>query len=79
MILRRPWPSSRHKVEAGDIHYFISGAQGFGGQMGGSGASAQIAAWVTQTFTATTVDSVTLYDLTAPTGGTATAATVPAV
>jgi hypothetical protein len=54
-------------VAAGEIHYFISGGQGFGGgQMGGSASSSQIADWVAQTFTATTVDSVTLYDLTAP-------------
>jgi hypothetical protein len=34
--------------------------------MGGreSGSSAEISAWVTENFTATTVDNVTLYDLT---------------
>ena len=54
-------------VAAGDIHYFIaSGGGGFGGnQMGGSSASSDIAAWVEENFTATTVDGVTLYDLTA--------------
>ncbi len=52
-------------VGAGEIHYFISGGQGFGGgQMGGSQSSSEIADWVAQNFTATTVDSVTLYDLT---------------
>ena len=54
-------------VAAGQIHYFIaSGGGGFGGnQMGGSSASSDIAAWVAANFTATTVDGVTLYDLTA--------------
>ena len=53
-------------VAAGEIHYFIaSGTGGFGGnQMGGSSASSDIAAWVAENFTATTVDGVTLYDLT---------------
>ena len=32
--------------------------------MGGSSASSEIAAWVAENFTATTVDGVTLYDLT---------------
>ena len=65
------------RVEAGEIHYFISGGQGFGGgQMGGSQSSSEIAAWVAQNFTATTVDSVTLYDLTAPTGAVSAAGAV---
>ena len=33
--------------------------------MGGSNSSSEIAAWVADTFTATTVDGVTLYDLSA--------------
>ena len=58
-------------VAAGEIHYFIAGG-GFGGgmggnQMGGSSASSEIAAWVEANFTATTVDGVTLYDLSAAT------------
>ena len=58
-------------VAAGEIHYFIAGG-GFGGgmggnQMGGSSASSEIAAWVAANFTATTVDGVTLYDLSAAT------------
>jgi 4-amino-4-deoxy-L-arabinose transferase-like glycosyltransferase len=66
------------RVEAGEIHYFISGGQGFGGgQMGGSQASSDIADWVAQNFTATTVDSVTLYDLTAPTGAVSATTAVP--
>ena len=48
-------------VAAGEIHYFVAG--------GGFGGGSEIAAWVAANFTATTVDGVTLYDLT--TGGTA--------
>jgi 4-amino-4-deoxy-L-arabinose transferase-like glycosyltransferase len=66
------------RVAAGEIHYFISGGQGFGGgQMGGSQSSSEIADWVAQSFTATTVDSVTLYDLTAPTGGVSDTTALP--
>ncbi len=54
-------------VVAGRIHYFIaSGQGGFGGggpSAGGSTAT-QISSWVESTFTAKTVDGVTLYDLT---------------
>ena len=50
-------------VAAGKIYYFIGGSTGGGGSS--SGTSAQISAWVTANFTARTVDSVTLYDLTA--------------
>jgi len=53
-------------VEDGRIHWFIGGG-GFGGQMGGSSASSEIAAWVADHFTATTVGGTTMYDLTAPT------------
>ncbi|MDR6612223.1 4-amino-4-deoxy-L-arabinose transferase-like glycosyltransferase [Leifsonia sp. 1010] len=50
-------------VAEGRIHYFIAG--GVGGQAnGGSNASSRIAAWVADTFTAQTVDGVTVYDLT---------------
>ncbi|MXG91354.1 phospholipid carrier-dependent glycosyltransferase [Nocardioides sp. YIM 123512] len=55
-------------VADGEIHWFIGGG-GFGGQNGGSSASSEIAAWVEANFTATTVDGVTLYDLS---GGTST-------
>ncbi|MEX5633528.1 ArnT family glycosyltransferase [Parafrankia sp. FMc2] len=58
-------------VVDGRIHYFIGGG-GFGGQNGGSSASGEIAAWVQENFTATTVDNVTLYDLTAATSTTST-------
>ncbi|HEX4471132.1 MAG TPA: glycosyltransferase family 39 protein [Nocardioides sp.] len=59
-------------VAAGRIHYFIAGGGslggGFGGQgtggQGGSGTASQITSWVESTYTAKTVDGVTLYDLT---------------
>ncbi|MEB0276405.1 glycosyltransferase family 39 protein, partial [Cryobacterium sp. 5B3] len=56
-------------VAAGKIHYFIGGRTGQAN--GGSSASSEIAAWVAESFTAQTVDSVTLYDLSA--GATASA------
>ena len=51
-------------VADGAIHYFISSGSGGGGgpQASGSSSSA-ITAWVAANFTATTVDGVTLYDL----------------
>jgi hypothetical protein len=56
-------------VAAGKIHYFIGGG-GFGGgggrSMGGSNASSEISTWVAATFTAKTVGTTTVYDLTAP-------------
>ncbi|MFT3861892.1 ArnT family glycosyltransferase [Micropruina sp.] len=51
-------------VAAGKIHYFIGGGN-FGGQNGGSNTASQIATWVQQNFTATTVGGTTVYDLTA--------------
>jgi 4-amino-4-deoxy-L-arabinose transferase-like glycosyltransferase len=51
-------------VTNGRIHYFI-GSGGFGG---GSGISSQIAQWVEQHFSATRVDGVTVYNLTASAG-----------
>lgn len=56
-------------VTQGKIHYFI--ASGRGSMMGGSGAnrtSSQISSWIEATFASKTVDGITLYDLTAPTG-----------
>jgi 4-amino-4-deoxy-L-arabinose transferase-like glycosyltransferase len=52
-------------VADGMIHWFVGGAgSGRGGSdTGGSDATARIADWVQQTFTATTVDGTTLYDL----------------
>ena len=50
-------------VADGDVHWYISGG-GMGGPGGAaSGTSSQISEWVESTFTATTVDGVTLYDL----------------
>jgi hypothetical protein len=49
-------------VASGQVHWFIGGS-GFGQSMGGSDASSEIATWVEENFTATTVDGVTLYDL----------------
>ena len=53
-------------VAAGDIHYFIAGSGGNGGGPGAgssSSTSSSIASWVEDNYTATTVDGVTLYDL----------------
>jgi hypothetical protein len=66
-----PWPTLdafRQYVAAGEVHFYISGGGlgGGGAQMGGSSATAEIAQWVQETFTATTVDGVTVYDLTSP-------------
>lgn len=60
-------------VANGDIHWFIAGgAMGGGagpgargGQGTGSSTSQAITEWVEANFTPTTVDGVTLYDLTA--------------
>jgi 4-amino-4-deoxy-L-arabinose transferase-like glycosyltransferase len=55
-------------VAQGRIHYFIG--DGFGGMAAdsGSSASADIAAWVAQAFPSTTVDGVTVYDLSGSVG-----------
>jgi len=58
-------------VSEGKIHYFIAGGGlgrgggggGFGG--GGSSTASEIASWVEQNFSATTVGGTTVYDLTA--------------
>lgn len=47
-------------VDAGDIHWFIAGG-GMGG--GESGSSSDITSWVEANFEATTVDGITMYDL----------------
>jgi 4-amino-4-deoxy-L-arabinose transferase-like glycosyltransferase len=49
-------------VAQGKIHYFI----GTGGGMASGSTANSIAAWVSGHFTATTVDGVTVYDLTQP-------------
>jgi len=50
-------------VAAGKIHYFLGG-QGFQAN-GGSSVPLEIASWVTENFTATTVGGTTVYDLSA--------------
>lgn len=51
-------------VADGEIHYFIAGGGFGGGRMSASGSgSSAISSWVTSTFTARTVDGVTVYDL----------------
>jgi hypothetical protein len=50
-------------VQQGKIHYYLAGGQrGGGGGRGGS--AAEIATWVSENFTATTVGGTTVYDLT---------------
>ncbi|WOQ16568.1 ArnT family glycosyltransferase [Raineyella sp. W15-4] len=53
-------------VAQGRIHYFIAGGMG-GQQNGGSSAASEISSWVTSHYTAQTVGTATVYDLTAPT------------
>jgi len=50
-------------VADGEIHYFIG--SGGGGMNAGGSTSSEITSWVTENFTATTVDGVTIYDLSA--------------
>ncbi|MBX6391340.1 MAG: glycosyl transferase, partial [Frankia sp.] len=64
-------------VAEGKIHYFLAGGS-LGPANGGSRESSEIAAWVQENFTATTVDGVTAYDLTAPTSSSATSEAEPA-
>ncbi|GAB3191604.1 glycosyltransferase family 39 protein [Geodermatophilus arenarius] len=52
-------------VADGEIHWFIGGGTGMVSD-GGSSASAEIAAWVAENYTARTVDGVTVYDLSRP-------------
>jgi hypothetical protein len=49
-------------VAEGKIAYYISGGEGGGG--GSSSAAGEIQSWVESTYTATTVGSTTVYDLT---------------
>lgn len=51
-------------VASGQVHWFISGGgAGPGAARGGAGTAAEITAWVESSFTAQTVDGVTMYDL----------------
>ncbi|MFD7642593.1 ArnT family glycosyltransferase [Kitasatospora sp. NPDC059795] len=52
-------------VAEGKVHWFIGGGGMGGRSMGGSTYSSEIASWVESTYTAKTVGSTTLYDLTA--------------
>ncbi|MEV5716950.1 glycosyltransferase family 39 protein [Amycolatopsis mediterranei] len=54
----------RQYVQARKIHYFIGGNVSVGAS--GSSDSARIASWVEENYPATTVDQVTVYDLTSP-------------
>ena len=53
-------------VSSGEIHYYVSGGRGGGGFGGPGGGGSGIEEWVTANFTATTVGSSTVYDLTKP-------------
>ncbi|WP_243653329.1 ArnT family glycosyltransferase [Pseudonocardia endophytica] len=74
-----PYPTLQQfqqMVANGQIHWFVgSTGGGFGGgpggqtSSGGSEAATEIAEWVASTYTAHTVDGVTLYDLTTPAAG----------
>lgn len=50
-------------VADGEVHWFVAGGGAGPGGQGGSGTAQEITAWVEATFTAQTVDGVTLYDL----------------
>ncbi|MGZ4615371.1 MAG: glycosyltransferase family 39 protein [Actinomycetes bacterium] len=51
-------------VAEGKVHYFIAGGMGMGMRSdSGSSESQQISAWVTSTFSSTTVGGATIYDL----------------
>jgi 4-amino-4-deoxy-L-arabinose transferase-like glycosyltransferase len=52
------------------IHYFIAG--GLGASNGGSNAANEIAQWVEQNYTATTIGGTTVYDLSGGGGGAVT-------
>lgn len=54
-------------VQAGKIHYFVSGGVGGGGQSGGSQVAQQISAWVEAHYKKVTIGGSTFYDLTQPT------------
>jgi 4-amino-4-deoxy-L-arabinose transferase-like glycosyltransferase len=52
-------------VRTGQIHYFLGDGAMSNTSTGGSDAAAQIAEWVADNYTATTVDGVTVYDVSA--------------
>lgn len=53
-------------VEQGKVHYFVLGGDGLGGRGGGGGGGSggEIASWVQQNFTSTSIGGSTVYDLT---------------
>lgn len=51
-------------VQEGQVHYFIGSGMGGATQIGGSDDASQIAQWVAQNYTSTTIGGVTVYDLT---------------
>jgi 4-amino-4-deoxy-L-arabinose transferase-like glycosyltransferase len=51
-------------VAEGKISYYVAGGQGGGGRGGSTSSSSEILAWVTANFTAQTVGSSTVYNLT---------------
>ena len=57
-------------VHAGRIHYYLGGGTGMGGGPGGgSGTASEIASWVSEHATATTIGNTTVYDLSALASG----------
>jgi 4-amino-4-deoxy-L-arabinose transferase-like glycosyltransferase len=62
-----PTPTLEQFIEyaqQGKIGYYVSGGQGGGGAGGGDSSSQQIAEWVAANYTATTIGSSTVYQLT---------------
>jgi hypothetical protein len=53
-------------VSEGKIHYFVSGGGMGGGPGGGRGTGSEISTWVEANYTAITVGTETVYDLTKP-------------
>ncbi|GAA3818731.1 ArnT family glycosyltransferase [Nocardioides panacisoli] len=55
-------------VDQGEIHYYVAGGGmgAMGGQSGSTSTASQIEDWVSANFSSTTVDGVTVYDLTSP-------------
>jgi 4-amino-4-deoxy-L-arabinose transferase-like glycosyltransferase len=53
-------------VQSGQIHYFLGEGMTMQSNSGGSDVAQQIADWVAATYQSSTVDGVTVYDLTTP-------------
>ncbi len=54
----------RTLVAAGKVHWFVGGSTSTSTSSSGSDAAAEIAEWVAAHYEPTTVDGVTMYDLT---------------